>query len=131
MAQNTYRQALVSTDADFVKRVRTSYKGKVTRLLNTLNTVLIKVENNFDHQNIDHEEVIQLIETLKADQIAVSELHLRYEVLRAHPDNSDEEEALVQKDSNYISEIESNIRAGFRLYNSYNIEYKAIGILPA
>ena len=32
MAQTTFKQALVSSDADFVKRVHTSYNGKVTRL---------------------------------------------------------------------------------------------------
>ena len=125
MAQNTYRQALVSNDSDFVKRVRTSYKGKITRLLNTLQKVLVKTGEQFDHANIDHDEVVKLVEDLKADQIAISELHVRYEVLRNHPDNSDEEEVLVKKDSDYIEEIENNIRSGLRLYNLYSIEHKA------
>ena len=95
MAQTTFKQALVSSDADFVKRVRTSYKGKVTRLLNTLQKVLVKIDNQFDHTNIDHSEVVKLVQDLQADQIVISELHIRYEVLCNHPENSDEEEVLA------------------------------------
>ena len=125
MAQNTYRQALVSNDADFVKKVRASYKGKVTRLLNTLTSVLIKVDNNFDHANIDHEEILQLVEDLRGDKVAISELHIRYEVLRFHPDDSEAENAFIEKDSNFIVDIENNIRAGLRLFNAYVTDHKS------
>ena len=80
MTHTSFKQALVSSDADFVKRVRTSYKGKVTRLLNTLQKVLVKIDNQFDHTNIDHSEVVKFVEDLQADQIAISELHIRYVV---------------------------------------------------
>ena len=42
MAQNTYKQALVSTDADFLKKVCSSYKGRITRYINALQTALVK-----------------------------------------------------------------------------------------
>ena len=125
MAQTTFKQALVSSDADFVKRVRTQYKGRVTRLLNTLQKVLVKIDNQFDHTNIDHSEVVKLVEDLQADQIAVSELHIRYLVQCNHPENSDEEEVLAQNVNAYIGEIEDNIRTGLRLYHTYVVDHKA------
>ena len=125
MAQNTYRQALVSTDVDFVKKVRSSYKGRVTRHINALEKVLVKVGGLFDHDNIDSDEVYQLIDEIKADQIVMSELQIRFEVLRIHPEDSTAEEKLLKSDNEYIEEVESKIRGSLRLYNSYLIEQKA------
>ena len=66
-----------------------------------------------------------MVEDLQADQIAISELHIRYEVLCNHPENSDEEEVLAQKDNAYIGEIEDNIRTGLRLHHTYVVDHKA------
>ena len=125
MAQSTYRQALVSTDADFVKKVRSSYKSKITRHVNSLQSALVKVNDSIDHVNIDSDEVNQLVNEIKADQLVISELHIRYEVLRVHPDDSVAEEALLEVDNNYIAEVENKIRVGLRLYNSYIIEQRS------
>ena len=125
MAQNTYRQALVSTDVDFLKKVRSSYKGRITRYINALQTALVKVSDLFDHENIDSDEVHQIVDEIKADQVVISELHIRFEVLRVHPEDSLAEEKLIKADNDYISEVETKIRGALRLYNSYMIERKA------
>ena len=52
----TYKQALVSTDAEFINRVRASFKGKVTTSVTTLKTILMRicvVGSPFDHEDID------------------------------------------------------------------------------
>ena len=62
MAQTTYAQALLSDNPNFVKQTRSSYKGKVTRVINALNSALPRSEHDqatFDHENIDHAEVSQ------------------------------------------------------------------------
>ena len=125
MAQNTYRQVLMSTDVDFIRKVRSSYKGRIARHLNALQTALVKVSEVFDHKNIDSDEVNQIVDDLKADQIVISELHIRFEVLRVHLEDSVAEEKLSKADNDYIEEVENNLRAGFRLYNSFMIDQKA------
>ena len=111
MAQNTYRQALVSTDVDFLKKVRSSYKGRITRHINALQSALVKVSDSFNHESIDSDEVHQIVDDIKADQNVISELHIRYEVLRVHSEDSVAEENLLKADNDYISEVETKIRA--------------------
>ena len=43
MTLSTYEQALSSNSADFLKQVRSSYKGKVTRNINALKSALVYV----------------------------------------------------------------------------------------
>ena len=127
MAPSTLDQALSSDSADFVKQVRTSFKGKVTRYINALKSTLVRTgdSNTFDHNNIDHEEVLELVSELKAAKSAVSELHTKYEVIRVHSPDGPVEEALVETDNQYIGEIESNVRSCLRIYNSYMVQHKA------
>ena len=127
MAPSTLDQALSSDSADFVKQVRTSFKGKVTRYVNALKSTLVRTgdSNTFDHNNIDHEEVLEIVSELKAAKSAVSELHTKYEVIRVHSPEGPVEEALVETDNQYIGEIESNVRSCPRIYNSYMVQHKA------
>ena len=83
----TYNQALVSTDAEFIKRVRLSFNGKVTKSVTNLKTILKHTGDGsspFDHDNIDPEEVTTVVSDLKQAKQAVGELHVRFEVTRKH-----------------------------------------------
>ena len=114
MAQSTFAQALSSDNPNFVKLTRSSYKGKVTRAINALNSAIVLSEHDqttFDLKNIDHDEVIELASELKAAREAISELHTRYEVIRVHLDDNQAEEDLVKNDIQFIQEIEINIRS--------------------
>ena len=127
----TYNQALVSVDTQFIKQVRASYKGKVTQSLSALKEVLQYTggdSNIFDLDNIDPGEVETILSSLKLDNKAVGELHIRYEVTRKHVEGADEE-ALVKKDDEYITEVESKVREGMKLYNSYLKQKNAKQIL--
>ena len=127
----TYNQALVSVDTQFIKQVRATYKGKVTRSLSALKEVLQYTggdSNVFDLDNIDPGEVETILSSLKLDNKAVGELHIRYEVTRKHVEGADEE-ALVKKDDEYITEVESKVREGMKLYNSYFKQKNAKQIL--
>lgn len=127
MTSSTYEQALSSNSADFLKQVRSSYKGKVTRTINALKSVLVRVgpdQTLFDLANIDSEEVIELVTELKAAKDAVSELHTRYEAFRVHSEGP-VEDALIESDDLYIEEIENNVRACMRIYHAYKTQLKA------
>ena len=127
MATSTFQQALASDDADFIKQVRSSYKGKLTRCINTINRVLVYTgvdKNTFDHVNIDHEEVLDLVNNLKEAKSAVDELHTRFEVKRVHSEGQIEEK-LIETDNQYIDEVDTSFRACLRLVNSYKIQQKA------
>ena len=115
MATSTYQQALTSDDADFIKQVRSSYKGKVTRCISAIKRVLVYADQDvFDHNNIDHEEVLDLVNDLKAAKSAVEELHTRFEVKRVHSDGQIEDK-LIETDNQYIEEIETSVRGCLRL----------------
>ena len=64
----TFNQAFVSTDAEFILQVRSSFKNKVTRSVTTLKTILRHTGDEsspFDHNNIDQEEVNAVVSDLK------------------------------------------------------------------
>ena len=125
MATSTYQQALTSDDADFIKQVRSSYKGKVTRCISAIKRVLVYADQDvFDHNNIDHEEVLDLVNDLKAAKSAVEELHTRFEVKRVHSDGQIEDK-LIETDNQYIEEIETSVRGCLRLVNAYKLQQKA------
>ena len=126
---SSYDQALVSTDAEVVKLTRASYKGKLTRVLTALKTVLqhtgVGDSLLFDHASIDQDEVNQLVSDLRHSKELLEELHTRYEITRKHEADEAEESVLEKRDSDYIQEVDDNIRAALRLYNSYTVQIKA------
>ena len=126
---NTYQQAIESDKAEFVKQVRTSFKGKLTRALTAFKCSLsVKKSGDsavFDHEKIENAEVVRLIDDVKASYEQVSELHTRYEVIRDHNEDETEEAKLVEVDYTYISEIESKVRAALKQYDSYLSSIKA------
>ena len=123
----TYKQALQSTDAEFIKQVRAQFKGKVTRHATTLRTILKQTDKEgspFDHENIDSEEVASVVSDLNQAKQAIEELHVRYGVTRKH-EESEAEELLEEKDNEYISGVELTFREVMKKYNSYVVEHKA------
>ena len=132
---NTYQQAVGSENADFVKQVRTSFKGKLTRALTAFKCSLsVKKSGDsavFDHGKIEHAEVVRLIDDVKAFYEQVSELHTRYEVIRDHNEDETEKVKLVEVDNTYISEIESKVRGALKKYDSYLSSIKAIETVQA
>ena len=116
----TYKQAVVSVDAEFVKQVWASFKGKVTRALTTLKNIIRRSGDGsspFDHDNIDPEEVTTVVSVLKEAKQAVDELHVRFEVIRKHEEDEEKEAALVEKDEEYITELETKLRKGMKRYS--------------
>ena len=85
---DSFDQALVSTEADFVKLTRASFKGKITRSLSALKTVLkrtgVEGDAPFDHDNIDPEEAVMVVTELKQAREAFEKLHMRFELTRKH-----------------------------------------------
>ena len=113
----TYKQAVVSVDAEFVKQVRASFKRKVTRDLTTLKNIITRSGDGsspFDHDNINPEEVTAVVSVLKEAKPAVDELHVRFEVIRKHEEDEEKEAALVEKDQEYITELEAKFCEGSR-----------------
>ena len=67
--------------------ILTVLQGKVTKSVKTLKAILKHTGDEgalFDHDNIDHEEVTDVVSDLMKDIQAVEELHLRFEVNRKH-----------------------------------------------
>ena len=126
---SSYDQALVSTDPEFVKLTRASFKGKLTRGLATLRSVLQRTgvgdDSPFDHDNIDLAEVQQLVSDLRQNKELFDELHMRYEISRKHEADETAESALEKKDNEYMVEMDDNVRGGIKMYNSFIIENKA------
>ena len=89
----TFNQALVSTDAEFIKRVRSSFENNFTRSVTTLKNILRHTGDEsfpFDHNNIDQEEVTAVVSDLKQATQAVKELHMKFAVIRKHEEAVDE-----------------------------------------
>ena len=126
---DSFDQALVSTDADFVKLTRASFKGKITRSLSALKTVLkrtgVEGDAPFDHDNIDTEEAVMVVTELKQAREAFEKLHMRFEITRKHESEEIAENALVEKDNDYMLDVEEKIREGMKNYNSYVVQNKA------
>ena len=126
---SSYDQALVSTDPEFVKLTRASFKGKLTRGLATLRSVFQRTgvgdDSPFDHDSIDLDEVQQLVSDLKHNKELFDELHMRFEITRKHEADETAESVLEKKDNEYMLEVDENVRKGIKMYNSFMIENKA------
>ena len=115
------KEALDSTDADFIKKARGVEKGRVTRCVDQILTVLkLDESNSYDHKSISRIEVGEAEITLKEAFTNVVDLHSRYQVHRAVGTDAAEEEALENGENDYIVAVETKYHEGQKSINNYN-----------
>ena len=106
------KDALVSTNADVIKEVRKSQKGRVTRKVDRILTIL-KIENgSYDHGSISKIELGQAEVSLKESFKNVEDLHDRFQWYRAKGADAIKESEIEIEQDDYIVAVENKYNEG-------------------
>ena len=106
----TATEALTSPDIKIVKKLRGSIKTQITVDANILEKALAeKTDNKFNFGRISLQLVKSQKTKLQEHFSLIQKLHDHYIELRDEGQNTDEEDNLVQQDTEYMEKITSKV----------------------
>ena len=122
---DTVKEVVKSNDIELIKRIRTTFKAKLTRAANSLSEELKKNEDGiFLFDQIINPEVADLLSNLHNVKDIVEDLHVKYTVTRVHKEG-DEENKLEQEDELYATILDKTYRDAIRVYYDYSVQLEA------
>ena len=121
----TSMEALKSTDPRAVKYARRAVKGQVTMGATRLTNLLQKTtDGKFDFDNISYPVVSEVYTKLMSDFGLITQLHDRYVQIRDEGQDDDEEDKLVQEETQYMLNVSTQIDTVLGVYMKYDKSFK-------
>ena len=115
------KEALVSTKADVIKEARKNEKGRVTRKVDRILTILKVESGSYDHNSISKIELGQAEVSLKEAFKNVEDLHDRFQCYRAKGADATKESEIEIDQNDYIVAVENKYNEGLKSIEKYNI----------
>ena len=115
------KEALVSTKADVIKEARKNEKGRVTRKVDRILTILKVESGSYDHNSISKIELGQAEVSLKEAFKNVEDLHDRFQCYRAKGADAAKESEIEIEQNDYIVAVEKKYNEGLKSIEKYNI----------
>ena len=118
-------EALKSTDPILIKNARSVVKGKVTSAVKSIEALDKDSAGEFDHTKISRTNALASKTKLETNFELVRKLHEHYCIYREKEKDDTSEEALVEKDENYITEVELNAHKALDVFAEYDCSFAA------
>ena len=109
------KEALVSTKADVIKEARKNEKGRVTRKVDRILTILKVESGSYDHNSISKIELGQAEVSLKEAFKNVEDLHDRFQCYRAKGADAAKEGEIEIEQNDYTLAVEKKYNEGPKL----------------
>ena len=115
------KEALDSTDANFIKKARGVEKGKVTRCVDRILDILkVDEANSYDHKSISKIEIGEAEISLKEAFKNVEDLHNKYQWYRDEGTDAAKEEEIVNEQIEYFVTVEDKYNEALKSILKYN-----------
>ena len=118
-------EALKSTDPTQIKNARSVVKGKVTSAVNSIEALEKNSAGEFIHAKISRTNALASKTKLDTNFELIRKLHEHYCSHRERGKDDAAEEALVDKDEEYITEIELNAHKALDVFTEYELSVAA------
>ena len=120
-----YEEALKSTDPEVIKKARTAVKSRITSAVNSINALVKDTDGKFDHSKKSKTNALSTPEKLVANLELVKNLHESFRIHRERGKDQTSEETLLEKDEEYVTELELKAHKAIDVFIKYEESFAA------